>query len=124
MREGHRHKGNHGERDHSEHQSHRHSHKDGMRDFSDQHHKIAQTFRRGRAIAFLDKLNVNRSTLQRQLNDPQFDSIKQIISGELKATETIIEEFVHLFQLHEIVAEDKSTEDSNPDENGSKNENS
>lgn len=117
MREGHGHKGRHGHRDHSGHRGHGHFKQDGMKEFSDQHHKIAQTFRRGRAIAFLEKLNLNRSTLQRQLNEPEFESIKQVISGELKATETIIEEFIHMFQLHEIVSDEIPSEDNTSDEN-------
>ncbi len=93
MREGHQ--GKHGHREHGE-----------NRDSFDHHPKSAQTFRRGRATAFLDRLIVNRSTLQRQLNEPELESIKQVISGELKATEAIIEEFIHMFQLHEISSDD------------------
>lgn len=118
MRDGHEHKGRHGHRDHSEHRGHGHFKKEGMKEFSDQHPKSAQTFRRGRALAFLDKLIVNRSTLQRQINEPEFESIKQVISGELKATETIMEEFIHMFQLHEIISEDNKNEGNDPkDEN-------
>ncbi|GGG68495.1 hypothetical protein [Paenibacillus radicis (ex Gao et al. 2016)] len=104
MREGQGHRGNRGHRDHGEH-----------RDHGRHHHKSAQTFRRGRAIAFLDTLVVKRTTLQRQLNDPQFESIKPVISGELKATETIMEEFIHLFQLQEASSEES---DENEGENG------
>lgn len=117
MRTGHEHKGKHGHRVHLEQRGHGHLNKDDGKSFSDQHHKIAQTFRRGKAIVFLDKLNVNRSTLQRQLNDPQFESIKQVISGELKATEMIIEDFIQLFQLHEIISDGKSSEDNKVDSN-------
>lgn len=112
MREGHGHKGKHGRRDHSEHRGFGHLNKDGMKEFSDQHPKSAQTFRRGRALAFLDKLMINRSTLQRQIKEPEFESIKQVISGELKATEAIIEEFIHMFQLHETISEEKTAEDN------------
>ncbi|MEV5026789.1 hypothetical protein [Paenibacillus sp. LPE1-1-1.1] len=101
MREGHGHKGKHGHGEHREHREHGHHHP-----------KSAQTFRRGRATAFLDKLNVNRSTLQRQLNEPEFESIKQVISGELKATEAIIEEFIHMFQLHELSSDDRISTDN------------
>ncbi|WP_419875121.1 hypothetical protein [Candidatus Pristimantibacillus sp. PTI5] len=101
MREGHEHKGKRGHREHREHREHGHHHP-----------KSAQTFRRGRATAFLDKLNVNRSTLQRQLNEPEFESIKQVISGELKATEAIIEEFIHMFQLHELSSDDRIFSDN------------
>ncbi|GLX68188.1 hypothetical protein [Paenibacillus glycanilyticus] len=76
----------------------------------------AQTFRRGRAIAFLEKLTVTRATLQRQLNDPSFDAIKPVISGELKATEAIMEEFIRVFQLHELPEEDNSSEETSAGE--------
>lgn len=105
MREGH--KGGHGHRGHGEHRERgEHRDKHGMKDSMD-HPKSAQTFRRGRATAFLDKLMVQRSTLQRQLNETELEPIKQVICGELKATETIIEEFIHMFQLHEVLSEDK-----------------
>lgn len=121
MREGYGHKGKHGHREDRELGDHRQLDKQGMMDIRDQHHKSAQTFRRGRATAFLDKLIVNRSTLQRQLDEPELESIKQVICGELKATEAIIEEFIHMFQLHEISSEDKSTEDIQPAGNDLKN---
>jgi hypothetical protein len=67
--------------------------------------KSAQTFRRGRAIAFLEKLRGKRATLQRQLNDPDLEAIKPVISGELKATEAIMDEFIRVFQLHGNLSE-------------------
>ncbi|WP_187355237.1 hypothetical protein ['Paenibacillus yunnanensis' Narsing Rao et al. 2020] len=69
------------------------------------HFQSAQTFRRGRAIAFLDRLNIKRSTLLEQLNRPEYESIKPVISGELKATEAIIQEFIQAFELREIIRE-------------------
>ncbi|MBD7969392.1 hypothetical protein [Paenibacillus gallinarum] len=102
MREREENQGRHGRRDHEEHRGHRGPRsfdKEGKRDFNGSHHKKVQTFRRGRAIAFLEKLQVNRSTLQRQLQDPQFESIKQVISGELKAIEMVMDDFIHMFQL-------------------------
>jgi hypothetical protein len=104
MREGHGHRGRHGYRELGEHREHGHH-----------HHKSAQTFRRGRALAFLEKLQVNQATLKRQLNDPELESIKGVISGELKATETIMDEFIHMFQLHETAAEEQAT-DVNPND--------
>lgn len=71
----------------------------------------AQTFRRGRALAFLEKLTITRATLQRQLGDPAFEAIKPVISGELKATEAIMEEFINVFQLHELPEEDNPSEE-------------
>lgn len=65
------------------------------------HMKSAQTFRRGRAVSFLEKLQLRRSTLAQQLQQPEFESIKPVISGELKAVDAIIQEFIYTFELHE-----------------------
>ncbi|MBZ5753820.1 hypothetical protein [Metabacillus rhizolycopersici] len=66
------------------------------------HQRGAKTFRRGRAIAFLEILNLKRSTLKKQLETPELQSINPILVGELKAIDTVINEFVQLFELHEI----------------------
>lgn len=76
---------------------------DGKKNF-----QSAQTFRRGRAIAFLDRLTIRRSTLLQQLGQPEFESIRQVISGELKATDAIIQEFIQAFELREVLAEQES----------------
>jgi hypothetical protein len=73
----------------------------------------AQTFRRGRALAFLDRLHLRRSTLERQLGRPELSGIRDVISGELKATDQIIEEFIHAFELHEAMLPSELGEDSN-----------
>ena len=67
----------------------------------DHHHGGAKTFRRGRAIAFLEMMNLKRSTLKQQLDSPEFQSIQQILVGELKAIDMVINEFIQLFELHE-----------------------
>lgn len=96
LREGrHEHRGHHM---HKEHWENRGLHQD---ENAKKRPHSAQTFRRGRAISFLDRLNVKRSTLMMQLDKPEYESIKQVISGELKATESIIQEFIHTFELHE-----------------------
>ncbi|MBW4080635.1 hypothetical protein [Paenibacillus sp. S150] len=120
MREGHA--GTHRHREHWEHKGQRQFHKQGPKDSPDHPPKSAQTFRRGRAVAFLDKLNINRSTLQRQLKDPEFESIRQVISGELKATEAIIEEFSHMFQIHETGSEDQASTDPKNEEGNEAND--
>lgn len=101
--------------DRGEHWEHRSHEKDGKayreRDKPEHRFKSAQTFRRGRAIAFLEKLEVKRSTLLEQLNKPEYESIKQVISGELKATDTIIQEFIHTFELHEVVSDKENESD-------------
>lgn len=62
----------------------------------------AKTFRRGRAIAFLERMELKRSTLQKQLETPELQSINSILVGELKAIDMIINEFKQLFELHEF----------------------
>ncbi|MGG4143076.1 hypothetical protein ABEW34_08075 [Paenibacillus algorifonticola] len=108
MRDGHRYKDKRGHGEHGEHRGHGHHHKHGVQ---------AQTFRRGRALAFLESLNVKRSTLQRQLDEPEFESIKQVISGELKATDTIIQEFIHVFQLYDLTNDSPITEEKSSGDN-------
>jgi hypothetical protein len=65
------------------------------------HHFGAQTFRRGRALEFLDRLHVKRTTLKQQLESPEFQEIRQIVLGELKAIESTIDEYTRHFELHE-----------------------
>lgn len=75
------------------------------------HREGAQTFRRGRALDFLERLQVKRSTLKQQLDQPEYASMRQIISGELKAIDTVINEFVQEFGLSEAT----STSDARPE---------
>lgn len=65
----------------------------------------AKTFRRGRALAFYQQLVVKRDTLRKQLTYPEYQSIQQVIAGELKATEAIINDFKAAFELEEVSAE-------------------
>ncbi|WP_051318097.1 hypothetical protein [Cohnella thermotolerans] len=71
----------------------------------------AQTFRRGRAIAFLERLQVMRSTLAKQLNEPEFQSIQPVISGELKAIDNVIQAFIHTFELREEQEQSPGSDD-------------
>ncbi|WP_310550223.1 hypothetical protein [Paenibacillus glufosinatiresistens] len=89
----------------TEHRRHRdHRGEEGRhKELPEQRFHSAQTFRRGRALAFLEKLNVKRSTLLRQLAQPELESIRPVISGELKAVDAIIQEFIHTFELREAV---------------------
>ena len=64
----------------------------------------AQTFRRGRALAFYERLMVKRETLKQQLESSQLQSIHPMIAGELKATECIINEFKAAFELDEMTS--------------------
>ena len=63
----------------------------------------AQTFRRGRAIVFYRQLESKRATLISQLESKDLQTIHPVIAGELKATEAIMNDFLELFQLNEIV---------------------
>ena len=67
------------------------------------HHRRhgAQTFRRGRAIEFLERLQVRQATLKQQLEAPEFREIKSVLLGELKAVELILDEYVKHFELRE-----------------------
>lgn len=75
----------------------------------------AKTFRRGRALAFLEILNVKRDTLKHQLETPELQSINQILVGELKAIDMIINEFIQVFDIHE--SEVSEVNDTNDGEN-------
>ena len=66
------------------------------------HQRGAKTFRRGRAIAFLEKMELKRSTLKKQLEMPELQTINPILVGELKAIDMVIDEFVQLFELYEF----------------------
>ncbi|WP_308637124.1 hypothetical protein [Paenibacillus silvisoli] len=66
------------------------------------HHHGAQTFRRGRALEFLERLKVKRDTLKRQLEAAELQEIKPIVQGELKALELVIEEYTRHFEIHEF----------------------
>ncbi|QKE75037.1 hypothetical protein HPK19_20965 [Arthrobacter citreus] len=82
-----------------------------------EHHRNgAKTFRRRRAIGFLEMMNIKRSTLMQQLNAPEFQSIHQIIVGELKAIDMVINEFVKVFEIHESELVEKSESTNETDE--------
>lgn len=69
------------------------------------HKRGAKTFRRGRALAFLEMMRLKRSTIMQQLDAPEFQSIHQILVGELKAIDMVISEFSQLFEIHESETE-------------------
>lgn len=76
---------------------HRGEHRRGGREEAQRGPK---TFRRGRAITFLEQLTIKRSTIAQQLEQPEFQSIQQILVGELKALDMVINEFTQLFEIH------------------------
>lgn len=83
------------------------------RDGSQQHGP--KTFRRGRAIAFLEMMNLKRTTIKQQLEQPEFQSIQPILVGELKAIDMVINEFIQLFEIHE--SETMAPSDSEEEDN-------
>ncbi len=87
------------------HRGDRHRGRDGS------HHRGPKTFRRGRAIAFLEMMNLKRTTIKQQLSEPEFQSIQQILIGELKAIDMVINEFTQLFEIHESETEETPTLD-------------
>ncbi|ADI27788.1 MULTISPECIES: hypothetical protein [Geobacillus] len=64
-------------------------------------HRGAKTFRRGRALEFLARLYVKRETLKQQLQSPELQSIHPVLTGELKAIEMVINEFIQSFDIHD-----------------------
>ncbi len=76
-----------------------------------------KTFRRGRAIAFLDMIQLKRTTIKQQLEEPEFESIKPILIGELKALDMVINEFTQLFDLEEYEGSEKTSVTLKEDEN-------
>ena len=72
----------------------------------------AKTFRRGRAIAFLERMELKRSTLKKQLEMSELQTINPILVGELKAIDMVIDEFVQLFELYEFVEMDLENQKS------------
>ncbi|MFC5470450.1 hypothetical protein ACFPPD_17280 [Cohnella suwonensis] len=68
----------------------------------------AQTFRRGRAVAFLQQLTVKQDALRKQLNDPDLAAVREVVSGELKAVDEILHQFVLAFDLYDMRPRDET----------------
>lgn len=58
-------------------------------------------------------MNMKSRSLKKQLETPELQSINPIIVGELKAVETLMEEFAQLFELYEV--EETTQEVTNED---------
>jgi len=67
----------------------------------------AQTFRRGKVLNFLERLYVRKSTLKKQMEQEEYQSMQETIKGELKALETVINELIQEFDLYELTEEQK-----------------
>ena len=78
----------------------------------------AKTFRRARALSFLERLEGKRDALKKQLETVELQTLHPSIVGELKAVEEMIAEFVKVFELHEVSIADEDV----PTENLANNE--
>ncbi|MED3763611.1 hypothetical protein [Ureibacillus terrenus] len=62
----------------------------------------AKTFRRKRAVMFLEHLETKEKVLKKQLETKELQAANPVIAGELKATQEIIADFVQMFELYEF----------------------
>lgn len=101
---------------HDEH--HRGGRRRGERGEGGERRQGAKTFRRGRALAFYEMMSMKSTTLKKQLETPELQSINQVLVGELKAVEALMDEFAQLFELFEVeeTAQEVVSEDSNDTE--------
>lgn len=72
----------------------------------------AQTFRRKRAMQFLQHLETKQASLKKQLETPELQNLNSIALGELKATQEIIDNFIEVFELYEVEAATKENEEN------------
>ena len=91
-------RGRHHRHEHGHHGHHRHH----LEMKEDRPSKGAQTFRRKRALEFLNVLQAKEALLKKQLDTSELQAANPVIAGELKATQSLMEDFVKLFQLHEV----------------------
>ena len=52
-------------------------------------------------FGFLEQMQNRRTTLARQLGQAEYEHIRPMISGELKAIDQVIDEYIHLFELQD-----------------------
>ena len=106
-----------GRRGHRE-EHHRGGRRRGERGEGGERRQGAKTFRRGRALAFYEMMSMKSTTLKKQLETPELQSINQVLVGELKAVEALMDEFAQLFELVEVeeTAQEVVVEDSNDKE--------
>lgn len=85
-----------------EHRGHHRGRRGRRSEFVEVKPEGAKTFRRKRAIMFLEHLETKQEILKKQLETPELQLANPIIVGELKATQAIIDEFVQIFELYEF----------------------
>ena len=57
----------------------------------------SETFRLGKIAGFVQRLETRRSVLHLQLDEPEFQSIRDVIIGQLKALDLVIQELKEEF---------------------------
>lgn len=60
---------------------------------------MAETFRRGRIIDLVQRYIWKKEMLRAEINDPDFDGIKLILQGEMKAYDLVIKELIKEFGI-------------------------
>lgn len=60
---------------------------------------MAETFRRGRIIDLVQRYIWKKEMLRTEINDPDFDGIKTILQGEMKAYDLVIKELIKEFGI-------------------------
>ncbi|APC50377.1 hypothetical protein BME96_19025 (plasmid) [Virgibacillus halodenitrificans] len=60
---------------------------------------MAATFRIGKIEDYASNLRIRITVMKNQLKDKDFESKKEFILGEIKATELILEEIINEFGL-------------------------
>ncbi|MDM5333894.1 hypothetical protein QUF56_11705 [Ureibacillus composti] len=91
---------------HEGHRGHHKHHEGRHRGHRGEHDEVksegAKTFRRKRAVMFLEHLETKQVVLKKQLETPELQAANPMVAGELKATQAIIDEFVQQFELFEF----------------------
>ena len=80
------------------------------------HHSEEQNVPPRQSDFILEMLHVKRATIKQQLEQPEFQSIQQILVGELKAIDLVIQEFSQLFDIQEDETNDSLQEEDNAHE--------
>ncbi|MBP1155458.1 MULTISPECIES: hypothetical protein [unclassified Paenibacillus] len=57
------------------------------------------TYRRGKIEEFVERLEVRRTVLLTQLDQPEFQDLQQIIKGQLTALDLVISELQSEFEI-------------------------
>ncbi|MEN6325774.1 MAG: hypothetical protein ABFD18_06170 [Syntrophomonas sp.] len=60
---------------------------------------MAETFRRNKIIDIVKRFVWKREMLKMEINDPDFDGIKEILQGEMKAYDLVIKELIKEFDI-------------------------